>query len=218
MEAKQHKIEVNRTAHYYTLGERVTTAKNVWIVFHGYGQLASRIIQKFNHLDSVDNYVIALEGLSKFYWSRNPTTVGASWMTKEHRLNEIDDYLKYFDLVLLPIVNNLKKGQSLHVLGFSQGASTMWRWIANTRPAVSKIINWAGEFPPDVDYKALQAYLSPIPHKLYCVGTEDEFLTSERKSFLEAFIEKHQLEFTIIEFEGKHVMNRELIMEIANKD
>jgi len=215
MESKEHKIRVHRTAHYYTLGEDVNSAKHIWIVFHGYGQLASRIIQKFNHLDLSKHFVIAIEGLSKFYWSRNPTTVGASWMTKAHRLDEIDDYIAYFDQVLSPYLDAIKENQKLNTLGFSQGSATMFRWIANRKPSLYRIINWAGEYPTELDYKALNTYLSEVDINLYCYGNKDEFITSSNKEKLLDFVHQNNLDVEFHEFDGKHEINRRLLQQIA---
>ena len=81
---KIHHIPVKRQARYYTLGTLDTNTKHVYIVLHGYGQLASQIIHKFDDMaDEV--FIIAPEGLSRFYWDGMTGTVGASWMTKEDR-------------------------------------------------------------------------------------------------------------------------------------
>ena len=42
--------------------------------------------------------LIAPEGLSRFY-HEDHESIGASWMTREERLEEIKDYLMYLDLV-----------------------------------------------------------------------------------------------------------------------
>lgn len=62
----KHKITVNRTAFYHTLGD-VKTAKTIWIVLHGYGYLAEYFIKKFEPILNSETAVIAPEALSKFY-------------------------------------------------------------------------------------------------------------------------------------------------------
>lgn len=215
MEAKEHKITVSRSAHYYTLGEDMNSAQNIWIVFHGYGQLASQVIQKFDHLDLSKHFVIALEGLSKFYWSRITRTIGASWMTKAHREDEIDDYLRYFDQVLTPFLDKVTADQKLRTLGFSQGSSTMWRWIANRKPPLYQIINWAGEFPPELDYQSLNSYLSGVERKFYCCGDRDELVSSSDKRVIKGFVEKNNMNFEFLEFAGKHIISRAMLARIA---
>ena len=69
MESNLLKFKIERTAHVYSLGELSEETTDVWIVFHGYGQLASRIIKKFNHLELDNAYILAPEGISKFYFN-----------------------------------------------------------------------------------------------------------------------------------------------------
>jgi predicted esterase len=133
MKVDEHSIQVQRTAHYYTLGEDINDAQHIWLLIHGYGQLASRMIEKFSNSDITSNYYIAPEALSKYYVKRQPNFVGSSWMTKEHRLDEITDYIGYLDQIMTPITSAMRDNQKLNILGFSQGTSTMWRWIEHCR-------------------------------------------------------------------------------------
>jgi hypothetical protein len=95
-----HRIVVPRSARYYTLGPTHGFPREVWIVCHGYGQLASRFLGQFAGLDDGTRLIVAPEALSRFYLDpiperrdqRNPR-VGATWMTKEDRDAEIADQL-----------------------------------------------------------------------------------------------------------------------------
>ena len=89
----EHHLPVSRTARYYTLGDPGPGTRQVWVVCHGYGQLASRFLEKLRALDDGTRYLVAPEGLSRFYLSESPAErrVGASWMTREDRLAEIAD-------------------------------------------------------------------------------------------------------------------------------
>ena len=98
---REHQISIKKTAKVYTLGN-ITTAKHVIVVLHGYGQLAKYFINKFKPLVDDDYYIIAPEGLSKFYLNGHSGRVGASWMTKEDRQIEINDQIEY-------LINNLSK-------------------------------------------------------------------------------------------------------------
>ena len=42
----EHHIRISKRARYYTIGERAG-ASDVWIVCHGYGQLAGRFLRHF---------------------------------------------------------------------------------------------------------------------------------------------------------------------------
>lgn len=208
-----HKLKIKRTAHYYTIGASCHAASEIWLVFHGYGQLASRIIRKFDHLDLQESHIIAPEGLNKFYFKRNPLILGASWMTKHQRLDEIEDYLSYINQVVESL--QLQPSQSLNVLGFSQGSATMMRWLDHARPKISKMVNWAGEFPPDIDYDSFDPFLTSIDDCFYCVGDDDEFLTPKRFSFISDFIKNSKADIKIEKFVGTHEINRDVLAAIV---
>ncbi len=46
---KEQRIDVPKTARYLTLGP--TDATDLWIVLHGYGQLAGRFLRRFAPID-----------------------------------------------------------------------------------------------------------------------------------------------------------------------
>lgn len=107
MNSREEHIPVQRTARYRVLGSHA--AEELWIVLHGYGQLAERFVRRFHGLPGIDEgrrRIVAPEALSRFYVERQigqhgPTsTVGATWMTREDREHEIRDYVAYLDAVL----------------------------------------------------------------------------------------------------------------------
>src|SRR2546425_6931053 len=95
---QEHQFSTSRSARYFTLGSPQHAA-DVWLVCHGYGQLASRFLERFRPLEAERRCIVAPEGLSRFYLTDSPAErrVGASWMTREDRLHEIDDYVRYLD-------------------------------------------------------------------------------------------------------------------------
>lgn len=214
-EPKLNTMSVTRTAHYYTIGN-TNDPQNIWIALHGYGQLASRIVRKFDHLDLNANLIIAPEGLSKFYYSRQPEILGATWMTKHQRLDEIKDYLNYLDQIHNYIEQTFKN-YKLNILGFSQGSSTMWRWITHSQATLNAVITWAGEYPPEPDYVGLNDYLNTITNNIFCYGSEDEFLTEKRIKGLVQKIDETKMNIEIKKFEGKHVIKRDLLQLIAEQ-
>jgi len=209
-----HKLNINRTAHYYTMGADSQSAKDVWLVLHGYGQLASRVIRKFDHLDLTDIHVIAPEALNKFYFKREPLILGATWMTKHQRLDEIRDYLHYLDEIFASL--ELSSDQSFNVLGFSQGSATLMRWLDHARPPVMTMINWAGEFPPDINYDLLIPYFKTIAKKYYCVGDKDSIFTPDKVKLISDFIDKTDPSILVQKFSGVHEINRDLLATLIN--
>ena len=61
-----HHLRVQRTARYYTLGGGLAP-RTVWIVLHGYSQLAADFIRYFGDLASEDALVVAPEALNRYY-------------------------------------------------------------------------------------------------------------------------------------------------------
>ena len=172
---QQHHLSVSIKASYYTLNELSDETERVWVVFHGYGQLAEYFIKKFEGLDPEKNFIIAPQGLSKYYLDGVYGRVGASWMTKEDRLTEIDNQYSYIDAVLSQYATSEKQ---LIYFGFSQGTATMGRYAAHAKIPFKKMIIWAGTFPPDTDPKDWQ-YLNGSEEIHYYTSREDKYFKEE---------------------------------------
>ena len=172
---QQHHLSVSIKASYYTLNELSDETERVWVVFHGYGQLAEYFIKKFEGLDPEKNFIIAPQGLSKYYLDGVYGRVGASWMTKEDRLTEIDNQYSYIDAVLSQYDTSEKQ---LIYFGFSQGTATMGRYAAHAKIPFKKMIIWAGTFPPDTDPKDWQ-YLNGSVEIHYYTSREDKYFKEE---------------------------------------
>src|SRR2546430_12104530 len=89
-----------------------------------------------------------------FYLSESPAErrVGASWMTREDRLVEIEDYVRYLDAVHDHVRGGMRSEPvSVHAIGFSQGAGTVSRWAALGKTHVDRLVLWGGGIPPDLD-------------------------------------------------------------------
>jgi len=162
-----HAIVVPRTARYYTLGPTHGFPRELWIICHGYGQLADRFIQQFARLDDGTRLIVAPEALSRYYLDpiperthqRNPR-VGATWMTREDRDAEIVDYVRYLDLVAAEVRHHLAGASPrIVVLGFSQGTATVCRWLAASELRADQLVLWSGSIPPELDLAAWAARL-----------------------------------------------------------
>src|SRR6266699_129357 len=139
---QEHRLAVSRTARYFTLGENSGAVGEVWFACHGYGQLAARFLEKFRVLDDGRRYLVAPEGLSRFYLTESPAErrVGASWMTREDRLREIEDYICYLDAVYDDVFGSVDRaGVTVHALGFSQGAATVSRWTGLGKAQIDRL-------------------------------------------------------------------------------
>ncbi len=213
---ESHSTRVERTAHYYTIGKPGPHIKKLWIVCHGYGQLASRIIQKFNDLDDGQTLIIAPEGLSRFYWQGVTGHVAASWMTKMDRLEEIADYTRYIKSLYELYTAQIAEDAKIILFGFSQGCATQCRWVMREFPKFDHLILWGGRFPEDLDYRPHQQYFANKDiHFLY--GDEDQYITREFIDWQENFAKEQSLEYQTTKFKGKHVIDRAVLKELAER-
>ncbi|MEM8527754.1 MAG: phospholipase [Bacteroidota bacterium] len=209
---QQNSLKVTRTAHYYTIGTITPKTKHFVIACHGYGQLAKHFIRKFDVVANEETFIIAPEGLSRFYWKGVTGEVAASWMTKEDRLDEIADYSNYLQQIYDNYAAQLSDNATINLFGFSQGCATQCRWIMHNQPYFHNLILWAGFFPEDLNYLPRQDYFSD--KKLYfAYGDQDCFLTPPRLKMHEELIKQNQLEVQVFPFLGKHEVNRERLKE-----
>ncbi|MGH7540318.1 MAG: hypothetical protein ACRELC_04915, partial [Gemmatimonadota bacterium] len=74
-------VTIERRARYAALGDRKVAPAHVWFVLHGYGQLAPRFVRSFEALDDGSRWIVAPEGLHRYYLDHAERKVGASWMT-----------------------------------------------------------------------------------------------------------------------------------------
>ena len=177
--------EFNFKGRYFKLGEINDQTKAVWFVMHGYGQLAQYFLPKFKSLVAHNICVIAPEGLSHYYVEdastrskTGNTRVGASWMTRENRLMDIENYLTYLDSVFTK-ETGLTKNLDITLLGFSQGAATASRWALSNSIYFRRLILWAGILPPDMNFEKGKQLLKE-KEVLVVYGNQDPFLNESR--------------------------------------
>jgi predicted esterase len=216
---QEHRFAVRRSARFYTLGEPGPSTREVWFACHGYGQLATRFLEKLRVLDDGRRYLVAPEGLSRFYLSESPTErrVGASWMTREDRLAEIDDYVLYLDAVYADVLGSLDRARvTVHALGFSQGASTVSRWAAMGSAQIDRLTLWGGEFPSDLDLTVDTVVSRLRGVRLALVyGRSDEFITPKVVSGIGERLREHRIPYEEIAFDGGHGLNEAVLKELA---
>jgi predicted esterase len=194
---QEHHFSTSRSARYFTLGAPERAA-DLWIVCHGYGQLASRFLARFRSIEAEGRCIVAPEGLSRFYLTESPTErrVGASWMTREDRLHEIDDYVRYLDGVYTKLAPRTAR---VTALGFSQGTAAVCRWVALGSSRIDRLILWGGEVPPDLDLKRLR-----VPSLTLVYGTRDEFFTPKIIAATASRLREHNIPYELVPFDGGH--------------
>ncbi len=204
-------ILIQLLAKYQTDGELSEKTEEIWFALHGYGQLAEFFIKKLDFLDKEKHYVIAPQGLNKFYLKDFSGRVGANWMTKEDRINEIANYVNYLDSIYRKELQNIDiQKVKINILAFSQGCATASRWVANSKLHFDKVVFWAGEIPQDV---IGNPFFKTVPITIV-FGKQDELL---KPDFIESFLERlkfAQLNPQIIYFDGKHEVDKEVLKNL----
>ena len=215
-----HHLSVPRTARYYTLGETSAHVSEVWMVCHGYGQLAQPFLASFERVASPTRLIVAPEALSRFYLDRSalpndqPPRVGAAWMTREDRDHEIADQVVYLDALHDLVRPAAAAAVRLRVLGFSQGVATVARWLALGRARADELILWAGAFPPDVELAGFARRLEAASVVLVA-GSRDELASwtaadSQLQRFREAGVSAR-----LVSFEGGHRLDNPTLDQLA---
>jgi predicted esterase len=239
--ARERHITVPRTARYYALGDALgdeAGACEVWVALHGYGQLAALFARHFAPI-AAGRLVLVPEGLSRFYLEApsprsgpaiagagaqppDPPRVGATWMTREDRLAEIDDYVRYLDLLLDEAAAEVDWTRArLVVLGFSQGSVTACRWVERrfargASPAAARLVLWGGSVPHDLDLAADGEFLRRT-RLTYVVGRDDQYATPEAVGQLRAKLDAHAVPYEVVTFDGAHRMDAATLAAVAGE-
>lgn len=212
-------LVVRKTARYSVLGEMDANTTDIWIVCHGFGQLAGEFIKEFEVIARHGRAIVAPEGLSRFYKSQGTvhtpaTPVGATWMTSEDRQNEIADYIAYLDDLLAAARGVVSPRACFTALGFSQGAATVSRWVAASRPSLARLVLWGGLIPPEF-VEANVGGLASQPIQ-FVMGESDRYFNPDLVRSEIGRIEALGLKADVHRFEGGHVIDSRTLQSIAN--
>ena len=211
---QEHHIRVPRTTRYFTLGPS-GDVQQVWFVCHGYGHLARDFLHEFTVLDDGSRFFVAPEGLSRYYSNHARGMVGASWMTREDRLSEIADYVKYLDSLYEHVFKNIsRRSVSVIVLGFSQGAAAAARWISLGRAIADRLILWAEIPPPDLDLEMAWGKLESSRLTIVA-GTDDQYVNPSQLLKAEARLLEYEIPYETIMFEGGHHLDESILRSLA---
>ncbi|MDZ7845649.1 MAG: hypothetical protein U5L96_02085 [Owenweeksia sp.] len=211
--SQAHYLKVEKTTRYYLSGPLEGDYKSVCFALHGYGQLAPDFIRPFTDKRLSSILFIAPEAPHRFYLNGTGGRVGASWMTKEDRLRDIEDYCHYLDSLYQYLNPHLKKIESLGVLGFSQGVATACRWLSYSNISFDFLINYAGIYPPDLPQQEAMEKMQKIPVRLL-LGDEDEYITETKlhQALQEFKCQGYPTEARI--FAGRHKIYAPVLQEV----
>lgn len=218
-----HALTVRRSARYYTMGPTHGFPRELWVVCHGYGQLARRFLQQFAALDDGSRLIVAPEALSRFYLDPLETRrtqpvprVGATWMTREHREAEIADYVAYLEQLTTEVRHHLSgAGPRIIVLGFSQGTATVCRWLAASALRADHLVLWSGGIPPELQLAAWSARLHGASLSLVA-GDDDDLVPAASVATEGERLSAAGVAFTLHRHPGGHLIDAEALLRLAS--
>jgi predicted esterase len=216
-------LPVSRSARYAMLGPEAGTVRELWIVLHGYSQLAERFLAAFAPLDDGATAVVAPEALSRFYLEttsdgRHSETVGATWLTREDREADLADHLRYLDQLVAHLNDGFGSWRpQLNLLGFSQGSVMAARWMAGGTIHPARLLLWGTPLPRDVSPAQLAPRLGP---------TELQFVAGDRDPYVPVgTIEASARALTelgvaarAVRFAGGHAIQRAALLAAAGRE
>ncbi|HET8837583.1 MAG TPA: esterase [Flavobacteriaceae bacterium] len=213
MASNEKQVSYKTTNSYSTLNQLNENTKNVWISFHGLGYLSRYFIRYFSGLNKEENYIIAPQAPSKYYQEKDFQYVGANWLTRENTLEDTKNILNYLDAIFQ--TENLPADRRLILFGYSQGVSVCMRWMASRKIQCDMLVIHSGGIPKELVSENF-AYLRKAEVVLV-YGKDDGYLTPEMEKSQSEFAKKLFGEkLSIVPFEGKHEVNREVIRKIAS--
>jgi predicted esterase len=207
------RIQFPYEANYSISHNPTLEEKEIWLVLHGYGQLAEYFIRKFQVFDSPSRLFVAPEGTNYTYLEGFRVRVGANWMTRHERETAIQNNHRYLDRLMEELLTGYTIKPIVNVLGFSQGAATATRWASNWSGEVKQLVLWAGGFAEDLNLKNLEANFSATEF-IMVLGNQDELILPESIEKQEELIKKLAIPVKKYFFEGGHELDQELLAKI----
>lgn len=203
-------IRVTKQARYFYIGDLQTVTNEIIYVLHGYGMQASAFIKEFEVLAKSGRLIIAPEGLSRFYRKGFSGDVVASWMTKDDRLDDIEDYVRFLNDLHLHIMDAIRQPScQVNILGFSQGVATASRWIANKTVKPLNFIVWCGDLAPDIADKA-----PDFPLVTFVYSSDDQFIPVSQSVERSKEMSRNGFKVHEVFFEGQHVIDSQVLMNV----
>ncbi|WP_235298089.1 alpha/beta hydrolase [Portibacter marinus] len=212
-----HKIfSTKKSARYATWGNLSEKTTYFWFVLHGSKMTCEQMLYKFSDFDPETHFVVAPEALNRFYANGFSGEVVASWMTKRDRLHEITDFSYYLSKLYHVYSNQLPNGTRKVLLGFSQGGTTMYRWLHARKISADMLIPYSCWIPEDIDLKVSKTKLNEMT-TIYTYGAKDQFFKEDTHDKIIEVIKKNELDITFEEYDGNHRVDRTQLHKIFKK-
>ncbi|WP_170266400.1 alpha/beta hydrolase [Phaeocystidibacter luteus] len=215
---QEEKFTVEKTSRVFSLGKAGPHIKKLIIALHGYGQLPAFFLRKFTDLENAERRIVAPEGLHRFYLDGTSGRVGASWMTKEARLDDIADQAAHLDAVLARELEKNPNVEHVTLVGFSQGVSAACRWVDHRAgKSIDHLICWAGSFPPDIDYALKKEAFTNLRFDT-AFGDTDEFAPEHKIQEVLGQLAEFDIVPKLHRYSGGHSIEPALLKEIIDHE
>jgi predicted esterase len=190
--------------------------QDIWLLLHGYGQLAEFFIRKFLPFASPDRLMIAPEGTNYGYLKEFQGRVGANWMTSYQREMAIDNNHRLLNQLVDSLLSQFASTPRVHLLGFSQGAATGTRWASQWEGQLETMVLWGGGFAHDL---ALDLAKEKFAHTdiQVVLGDRDELITEESKKKQTELLGIIGKPLKLLTFSGGHELDTDLLDKIINR-
>lgn len=220
---REHHLEIPKTARYFCSGAAESDANELWVVCHGYAQLASRFLRHFEPIAGDGRLIVAPEGLSRFYVDSPrghhgaDARIGATWMTREDRLAEVADHVRYLDLLVEEL--GRRRGAPfprITALGFSQGVATVSRWLTLGGTQADHVVLWAGTLPADTVADHAGSIFGGARLTIV-MGDTDPLVDSARVTAELEKLDSANVRYDVVRFAGGHEMDGEVLRRLAKR-
>ena len=210
-----HFIEALQKQRIDSLGELNESTTNIWFALHGYGQLVEYFKRHFVPLVQNGRAIILPQGAHKFYLNGTEGRVGASWMTKEDRLTDIDNQRLFLNEAISWAAAKAPNAR-FHMVGFSQGVATGMRFLGYSCVSFHSLLAWAGSWPPDLDEKSRSVLAQTTMSSWF--GTKDPFIgKTKREERITLYQNEFDLRPEVNTYDGGHTFRSDILANEINR-
>lgn len=209
-------IRFDYEAHYHLSQEPTFGEQELWLVMHGYGQLAEFFVRKFKPFFSPERLFVAPEGTNYNYLEGFQGRVGANWMTKHERETAIANNHRMLDSLMGALLGNYAEKPRIRVLGFSQGAATASRWASHWEGKIATLVLWAGGFALDLNLEEAREAFADTELVL-ALGDTDDLISPDQVQQQKALVSSLERDVVSLSYPGGHELDPALLEKIINR-
>ncbi len=210
----EQRVSYTQENYFLTSHTPTGSEKEVWLILHGYGQLAEFFLRKFRPFFDSSRLFVAPEGINRSYREGFSGRVGANWMTKHQRETDILNGMNYLNAVIEKVLNKFDDRPDINVLGFSQGAATVSRWVIQSQLTINKMVLWGGALAVDLDTEKLLEKAKNL-HLILATGDNDPLITPEKiKEQVDHVGTLAFRKLSILTYAGGHDLDEQLLGQI----